>query len=69
MKTTKYNYKVACEKKLPWVDWFCHVGPMVKVGCLYTRSNKMKYLTFNGKELLFSRGCLEAEYKANLLLK
>ena len=68
MKITRYNYKVACEKRLPWVDWFNHVGP-AKVGCIYTRTNKIKYLAVNGNKGMFANGPLEAEYKARLLLK
>ena len=68
MKTTRFTYKTAVEKKLPWVDWFCCIGT-AKVGCIYTRTNKIKYLAVNGNKGMFANGPLEAEYKARLLLK
>lgn len=64
MKIIRYNYKVACEKKLPWVDWYMNKGRTTKCGVLWTRQGHMQYIVIKNNRLYLATGPLESEYIA-----
>lgn len=64
MKKTTVVYKTACQKNLPWVDWYMHKGLNVKCGVVWTRQNKYKYIVIKSGKVYVAGGPLEAEYIA-----
>ena len=64
MKTIKVPYKKACEKYLPFIDWYMHKGRTARCGVLWTRQGRMQYIVIKNNRLYLATGPLEAEYIA-----